>query len=426
MSRYIKLKKSQFIKDHVIDLGIIKEINYDKLITKLNKNFESTLGGCSVAYKAINKNKEFIVGRNMDLSISNNPAYIMRTNIKNEYKTIGISYNCFPSQTYENILKKGLLTKEYLKAPFFCTDVFNEKGLYFEINMRNYEAYPNGEPKYVCTSSKYLEIKEYNESLHNFKLLEKFPIDKPRKRICIAFVPRYLAGKCATIDDVIEELKYLDVFSPNGIVNWNFCLFIADSKGNHGVLELARGIFGQDNSMGKLVFIKDAIGQTNFYLNPEFSFLEEYKSGIGRFNKIKEMLPSIKNEKDMFNLMDTISYNQIYIKDEWANEEKSMVKDFNSHCKFDKTSEFVSFNWWITNGIIQSGIYQDDIEVSINQICERYESKSLQQIRDEAKYWQSSLTIITNCSKKTMHVRFFEDNDYKFDKENDTILKFNF
>ncbi len=424
--KFIPITKKQIIKDHVIDLCTYTEIDYDNLFNELNTRYMAK-GGCSVAYKAITKNgkKEFIVGRNLDLSISNNPAYIVRTAVKNEYKTIGLTYTSFPSQTYEDILKRGMSEDLYNKMPFMCTDIMNEKGLYIEINMRNYEAYPNGEDKYICTHSRTLEIKKYNNTLHNFELLQKVDIAEPKRQICITLLSRYLARHCDSVGDVIEELKSLDVFSPNSFINWNFCLYIADKNGNHGVLELARSIIGPDNSFGKLVFIQDAPGQTNFYLNPEFAYLEEYKSGVGRFNTIIKTLPKIKNEKDMFNLMNTISYNQIYTKDEWVDDIlRNKVKNFNSHCKFDKSTEFVELCWWITNKLLESGDFKDDVQSSINKICETYESLSEEEIRKEAKYWQSSFTIVANCSKCQMHIRFFENPKYIFNGKEDFIIHF--
>ena len=34
---------------------------------------------------------------------------------------------------------------------------------------------------------------------------------------------------------------------------------------------------------------------------------------------------------------------------------------------------------------------------------------SRQELKDDGTYWESSFTTIANCSKKTMRVRFYED-----------------
>ena len=90
--------------------------------------------GCT-AMATRNREGEVIFGRNMDLEISQSPAYVIETTY-GKYRTIGVSYMPKSSVYAELREQDDLKPKAKAMLPFGATDVMNEKGLYLEADMR--------------------------------------------------------------------------------------------------------------------------------------------------------------------------------------------------------------------------------------------------------------------------------------------------
>lgn len=359
----VQMKEVTKIHDYVFDLGTYDNLDFENAEKFFKEKFDGWDGACTAVAKITDDN-EMIVGRNMDLYISNKPAYVIRTNVPNKYKTIGISYSNKSGPDYEEALKNGVPEDFYKIAPFMCTDVFNEKGLYIETNMRNGEFWATGNSRYGCKGT--------NPGAEH--------------RVCSLILPRYIGENCATIDEALELVKKIDIYTPNAVgMDWNFCFMMADETGHYGLLEIA-----QD----KLSWLDKEPAQANFYLTPEFQVTEDLACGIGRYKTVMAGRDNVKNEQDMYDLIKKVSYSKIYDPD---------------NCEFDVRTEFVAVKDYLTYDVMTSEKWKDEVYKYIKELCANYNKKTRQQKQDEGKDWESIFTEVVNCTNKTWFIRFFED-----------------
>ncbi|MCQ2802405.1 MAG: hypothetical protein MJ225_01835 [Bacilli bacterium] len=323
-------------------------------------------GGCS-AIKTTLENNDFAVGRNMDLNISNKCAYIVRTDVPHKNSTVGLAYTFRDVSPDYHIVKanKGLEDKFYKLLPFMCDDVLNDKGLYIEINMRNGEYWPTGEDKFACKGTN-----PYAE-----------------KRVYMFELPRYIAENCDDLAGAKEYIKNLNVYSQEHY--WNYSFLICDRFGNSSILE-----FG----LNKYYWNDDKICQTNFYLNKECFDIERIYSGLGRYNTLMEGIESVKTESDLYKLMDKVSYYQVY-------------DPYN--CQFDPRSENIGALPYLTYELIFDDKYKDTIFAMMDEFGKSVRSLSRQQQMNLNQFWESTFTEVVNISKKTIFVRFFENEKLK-------------
>lgn len=360
--------KSEEIKltevfDHVFDAGTIKTLDYDYADAYFNKEYNNWGGGCSAIAKTLD-NGDTIIGRNMDLNISNKAAYIFRTDVKDCYKTINLTYTFRDiSPDFEDAKANGL-SEEFSKVlPFMADDVLNEKGLYIEVNMRNGEFWPTGESKFSCKGTN----PSAERSVYMFEL------------------PRYIGEHCATVDEALDYVNTLNVYSKEGY--WNYCFLIADATGHYGVLEFA---------CDAVIWNDYHPCQTNFYINELVNYVEELQCGKGRYENLMKGISNVKNEEDMFNLIDSVTYYQVY-------------DPYN--CNFDPRSENVGVLPFATNEVLDTEEYKEYIIAAIDEIGQGVRSMSRQEQQNKNEYWESSFTEVINCNKKTLTVRFFEDDE---------------
>ena len=358
----IKMTK---VLDHVLDAGTYTSLNFEA-VKSFMKNRSNGIGGCSAIAKVLDSG-ETIVGRNMDLNISNKSAYVIRTKINGNYETVGLSYyyDIFPD--YEDVLENGMPEELYNLLPFVSTDVLNEKGLYIETNMRTGECWPNGDSKFGCPGT--------NESATEV--------------IRSSILPRILCEHCSTVNEAVEYAKKLNIcIGDNNSTAWNFCFLMADATGNYGVLEIAAN---------KLFWHEKAQAQTNFYLAKELNQIELYKAGLGRYDYLMNNIDKVHNENDMYELMKSVSYFQIY------NPE---------NCKFDLRSEFVGTEGHWTSDWLLDDNNKDELFKYINKTGQKIRTMTRKEKQDQNKYWESAFTEVVNCNKKTLFVRFFEDDKH--------------
>ena len=70
---------TKMIFDNVLDAGTYKKVDYNTA-NKFNEKLYDNWGGCTAIAKNIGDNT--IIGRNMDLTVSDKSAYIFKTNVK--------------------------------------------------------------------------------------------------------------------------------------------------------------------------------------------------------------------------------------------------------------------------------------------------------------------------------------------------------
>ncbi len=349
------------VYDYVVDIGTITEIDYD-FIRDRYANGNDLVGGCSAIAK-VTDDGTMLVGRNMDLYFSNNPAYVVRTAVDGCYETIGTAY-IFTADwpAYEQVLSEGLSEEKYKELPFITTDIMNSEGLYVEINMRYPEFWVSGDSKYACSGT----------------------CEDAEERVYAQCIGRYIAEHCATVEEAVTYVNGLDIFTGDTKYSWNYCFMLADATGHYGLLEIAGN---------KVAWLDFQQCQTNFYIDEELAAVEEYKCGLGRYDYLMSHIESVQSEDELYKLMDQVSYFRLYSED----------------CPYDASSELVgTYPWW-TNDYIADEANAEEIEETISYLREKVGSYDAQTLRDKGTSWQSVFTTVANCNEKTMNVRFFED-----------------
>ena len=358
------------LADYVIELPLITEIDYEAGLKKNMEMFGKF--GCSVIGKVLDDG-DMVVGRSFDLYYSNNPAYIIKTNVEGFYKTVGLAYNSFDGSTFEDVEKNGITQDELLTLLFFTGDVMNEKGFYIEANMR--EKQPDDTGIAISTGT------------------------NPDAEVSLTFpaVVRYLGERCATVDEAIELVNSLNVCGmSNGTVNWGGGFFMADETGHFGVLELV------DN---KLVWNDGQNCQTNFYLSNDYKEKATVGNGVGRYDLLESEIGSVKTADDMTALIKKVRYSQVL--DPYS-------------CPFDPRSEWCGIEAEESDGLLTldkcaDDAYKDKILEAMEESGSKEREKSLQTLKDEGTQWYSVWQTTANCNEKSIKVVFYEDDALTFD-----------
>ncbi len=363
--------KGKVICDHVIELPVVTEIDYELGLQK-DKEHCGHGFGCSVASK-ITDNGEMLVGRSLDFFYSETPCYVIRTNVPGFYKTVGLAHNPLSGSTFDEAKKNGISKEELAGLIFFSTDVLNEKGFYIEGNMRPSQPASTGIAPSISTNP-----------------------DADVTLSIVAFI-RYVGERAANVNEALEIAKSVNM---HGLMSetftWGGAFFMADTTGHHGVLELV------DN---KLIWLDMQDLQTNYYLNKDYKDKAVIGSGVGRYAVIEKGLPSVKNEADMENLMKKVRYAQLF-------HPETSEFDVRSEFCADETDE---------NGNLLSIQYltddknYDSIMAHIKETMAESAKKSLKELRAERVEWYSSYQTIVNCNKKTIHAIFYEDDNLTYD-----------
>ena len=368
-TKYHKFKE---VEEYIYETDTYTELDYDFVDNYFATTNDNWGGGCSAISMIINGNR--VVGRNMDLNISNKCAYIVRTNVEDKYETMGLSYTFRDiSPDYKVAKRKGINDTYYKILPFMCDDVINSEGLHVELNMRNAEWLPNGMDLFACSGTN-------PEALHRVYMFE----------LC-----QYIALNCKNIEEVKTYVNSLDIYSQEHY--WNYCFLISDANNDAILLEFARDeiywIEPDENGV---------IAHTNFYLNGVCYALQEIKTGLGRYNELISYVQEnkLRNKNDLMELMKKIQYSSFYLDyDECKNEH------------FDPRSENIMTLWWASSSILLS----DEFEYLYREISNEYTSEirkmTRQEKQDANEYWESTFTEVVDCKEKIIWVRFFEDDD---------------
>lgn len=374
----IKEEKQVAIKEiapYIYEAETYTKLDYKTAEAFYARNYDKWGGGCSCVAKNLDDGR-VIFGRNMDLDISNKCAYVVRTACKDKYKTIGLAYTFRDySPDYEDVKENGLPSEFGKILPFICDDVMNEKGLFIEVNMRNGEVWPGGQDKFACSGT------------NSFS----------KERVYMFGIPRYIGENCATVEEAVKLAKTLNVYSEEKY--WNYCFMIGDAYGNYGLLEFC---------MNEVFWLPYQKAQANFYVNEIGNSLQDQKTGQGRYNNLMEGVDKVKTKEDMFNLIDSVTYFQVY-------------DPYN--CKFDPRYENIGSLPGLTYNLVMNEKLKG-AEMEILEACGKpVREMSRQELRDANAYWESAFTEVDDCYEKSIFVRFFEDNNLKYKITFDGIEK---
>ena len=400
---------------YVFEVDTYKSIDYDAADKFWATNNDNWGGGCSAVTKMmdINGEQHRIIGRNMDLNISNKCAYIVRTNIGNR-KTVGLSYTFRDySSDYLEVQEKGITKEFYDLLPFLCDDVLNDAGLHIEVNMRHGEHYPSGEDMFALEHSDPLDY-EGKRRIHMFEL------------------PRYIGENCSTVEEAKEYLDTLDIYSKKEY--WNYCFIISDISGASSLLEFNEiglaPLFGLDE-VKRVNWIDDtpeslanlgsylstgptgaptpieinALAQTNFYLNRYAFTFQDIKTGEGRFITLQKGINSVNTKQNMFDLMNKISYSNFY-------------KEF-SYCMknhFDPRTENVGEGPGLVYNVLfdSDPVMQKYIQFYFNaytaSVNLNYPTRKDK--RNANKFWETTFCEVVDCMDKVISVRIFEEDSF--------------
>ncbi len=253
-------------------------------------NIELPKVGCTAMVKRNNKG-EVIIGRNMDLDISQSPAYVF-TNSAGKYKTFCVSYSPGFYLPYEEVKKLDDIDPNMkLMMMLSCCDCINEKGLYMEVNLREKN------DRFVCYG------------LHSAHGEVTRSDGKPWKelRVCTTNIVPLVVTHCATVKEAVEYIKnsydwYTISPKPGAkmaVTQNNMCALIGDATGEFGVIEIA-----QD----EVNYIPFQFGHANFYLTPKWNALETYGSGQGRLQMVSNVIKEPNTLEEMMKGMEHIMW----------------------------------------------------------------------------------------------------------------------
>lgn len=372
------------IDNYFYEVGTYTSLDYKFVNEYFAKENDNWGGGCSAISSVING--ERLVGRNMDLNISNKCAYVVRTKIPEKYETFGLAYTFRDISPDLEKLKKDGLGEDFEKVlPFMCDDVMNSEGLHIEINMRHAEK---------DTAGKDIFGVEYTNK-------------KAAERVYVFTLGQYIALNCKDLEAAKDYLKNsIDVYSKKDY--WNYCFLVTDAKGNSNLLEFGHGKYywvEPDN--------KGVIAQTNFYINSECNALEDIKTGEGRYNTLMAEIGNVKNKSDLYKLMDKVSFS-------WYYAGFDVCK--NNH--FDPRSEVIGeenpYGLELTYDYVMSEENYEFISGAMDALTIDVRTLTREQKQNDNAYWESSFTEVVNPKTKTIEVRLFENSKmlYKITFEN--------
>lgn len=305
-----KYKNFTDLGDYVIDLDPHKNFDFKKALKYSNQRYDLEASYACSALGTKTDSGDVIIGRNLDLTVSQIPCYISHLKY-GKYETINLTYDEIKhgALKYNELLKKGVVDDEYYNAlPMMAADSMNSEGLYLEYNMRGYE------DTFFCSGTN----------------------PDAKTRICSISVPFVVASNCKTVKEALDymknELNIYTMLDKEGISGWNLCFMIGDATGEYGLIEIAKN---------QIFYLPYQHGQGNFYITPELNVNSRNQSGHGRLQFGLERIKEVQNDQDMAELMKKIM---------WRNEIlniENAYKDKRGHIHFcaDSSHKTPSIDW---------------------------------------------------------------------------------
>ncbi len=246
--------------------------------------------GCTCMAKR-NSKGEVIFGRNMDLDISQSPAYVYKTGF-GRYKCFCVTYSPNFYKSYEEIQKLDEIdpTIQATLLTLAC-DCLNEKGLYIEMNLREKNE------KLTC----------YGLHSNNGEAKRDDGTPWSALRCCTTSIPQMVSHNCATVKEAVEYIKnsydWYTVSPASAselpVDKANMCFMIGDASGEYGLIELA-----QD----EVSYIPYQYGQANFYITPKWNALDAFAVGHGRLAMVSRVIEAVDTLEEAMDAMKPIMW----------------------------------------------------------------------------------------------------------------------
>lgn len=428
--------------DYVIDCDSIENFDFEAALEFANKRYDKVIPnkGCS-ALGTKTDNDDVIIGRNLDLTVSQYPCYI--THVKHgKYETLNFTYDELGGYPfYEERLKIGSIEPDYLNAlPLLAADSMNSEGLYIEYNMRAYE------PDLICYGTN----------------------PDAKTRICTISLPFVITSNCATVDEALKYMKEsLNIYTmiDESVANgWNLCFMIGDATGNYGLIEIAND---------EIRFLPQQHGQGNYYIYPAFNAISRDQSGYGRLQYGLERIREIQSDEDMAKMMENIMWRNeilnipfayrnenghiIFCADEkhtkpsldWRSDNVHLIPvnkfghyvDIDDNTceaklvraakeRYDKYKAGIDMEmnkygydtyksyldrcdlYWAHSDSnfeeLQKGLIRYYTETGIFDLLNKYYSGDEKPLRDNSNVWTTSLSFSVNCTQKRLTLKFWE------------------
>lgn len=429
--------------NYVIDCDRYQYFDFNAAVEFINNNLDITRKFACSALATRTNNGDVIIGRNLDLTISQYPCYI--THIKyGKYDTLNFTYDETSNRkvTYEDLLNIGKIDADYYNAlPMMAADSMNSVGVYMQYDMRDYE------PQFVCLGT------NPDASL----------------RACTISLPFLVTSYCSTVEEALSfirnKLDLYTMFDESIASGWNMCYMIGDATGAYGLIEIAND---------EIKFLPQQHGQGNYYIYPEFNSTSRNQSGYGRLQFGIERIDKVQNEAQMSKLMDSIMWkNEIlnipfayrdnyghihfyadarhqipsldwrsdnvkrlpvneygqYIDVDSNTPEAMMVRKYKENYNnymaginmaeneygYKKYLEYLmrcDLVWVQTNDNfedLQSGLIKYYKETGIVEKLRKYYSGDEKPLRDHGNIFTTGLSFTVNCTQKRLTVKFWEN-----------------
>ncbi len=247
-------------------------------------------GGCTAMAKK-NSKGEVVIGRNMDLDISQNPAYVFKTTF-GKYTNFCVSYAPGFYLPYAELQKLEVLDPNMLSMVLLSScDCMNEKGLYIEVDLREKN------DMLVCYGL---------HSSHGEKTRDD-GTPWSELRCCTTNVCQLVSQNCATVKEAVEFLNnsydWYTITPPPGVslavCENNMCFLIGDATGEYGLIE-----FAQD----EINYIPYQFGQANYYITPKWNALDTYGAGLGRLAMVSKVIGPVETLEEAMDAMKPIMW----------------------------------------------------------------------------------------------------------------------
>lgn len=438
-----KYKNFTDLGNYVIDCDRHRYFNFDKALEFANRRFDiGKTFGCS-ALATRTRTRDVLIGRNLDLTVSQLPCYI--THVKyGKYDTLNFTYDQFfpKSLTYEELLHHGEIDAEYYNAlPMLASDSMNSEGLYIEYNMRDYEK------QFICMGT--------NPSASI--------------RACTISLPFLVTSNCATVAESLHfirnKLNLYTLISETIASGWNLCCMIGDATGSYGLIEIANDevkflpeqhgqgnyyIYPEYNSTsrnqsgyGRLQYgleridtiqtqsqmadMMEAIMWKNEILHIPYA----YRDSRGHIHFCGDSLhqkESLDWRSDNTKMI-PVNKNGVYVDTDDTTQEAMFVREYkkcyeNYIAGIDTKRNLIGYEkyleylnrcdlTWVQNNDnfedLQRGLIKHYTENGAFEKLKKYYAGDEKPLRDDGNIFTTALSFSVNCTKRNLHVKFWEN-----------------
>lgn len=429
--------------NYIIDCGRHQNFDFELALEYTNQHLDIEKNfGCS-ALATRTKSGDVVIGRNLDLTVSQYPCYITHLKFA-KYETLNFTYDEVSSEklTYTELLRRGEIEAKYYNAlPMMASDSMNSQGLYMEYNMRGYEE------QFICRGTNpYAPI-----------------------RACTVSLPFLVTSHCASIEEALyfmrNKLNLYTLIDETIASGWNLCCMIGDATGAYGLIEIAND---------EIKFLPEQHGQGNYYIYPEFNSTSREQSGYGRLQFGLERIDTIQNDAQMASIMEDIMWrNEIltipyayrdslghihfcadpkhrtksldwrsdnvkklpvnkqgmYVDIDADTKEAMLVRDYKKgyenylagidtkknivgYVKYTEYLERCNLTWVQNNDnfeALQQGLIRYYTENGTFDKLKRYYAGDEKPLRDDGNIFTTSLSFSVNCTKRRLRVKFWEN-----------------